>query len=88
MYLHLYLYARKVAGASSSKKLKKITIPLKSPKAIIGNTRKLIAKLRSPSGDTEWSVYYDNMLNYSDEALKHKSSLAARFLDEGKCVYD
>lgn len=81
VYLHLYLHARKVAGASSGKKLKEITIPLNSLKNLIANLRKLIAGLTSASGDTEWAAYYDKMLNYSDEAFVSKGALVAQFLD-------
>lgn len=82
VYLHLYLHARTVAGASSNKKPRKISIPLISLKAIIANLRKLIAGLKSSPGDTQWAAYYDTMLNYSDEAFKNKGALVARFLDD------
>ncbi len=90
VYLHLYLHARQVVGASSGKKIKKIAIPLISLKTIIANLRKLIAKLKSPRGDTEWAAYYDTMLNYSDEVFKYKGVLVARFLDtcDAKSVCD
>jgi 2-polyprenyl-3-methyl-5-hydroxy-6-metoxy-1,4-benzoquinol methylase len=68
--------------ASSEKKLKHISIPLISLKAIISNLRKIIDRLKSSPGDTEWAAYYDTMLNYSDEAFKNKGTRVTKCLDD------
>jgi len=42
-----------------------------------------------PAG-TEWSDYYENRLNYSDDALEHKKEIIQKFLDriQPKTVWD
>lgn len=56
-----------------------IHMPTNRLRALLENLRATVASLKPPGGNTEWADYYEDN-SYSDQAVREKRELVARFL--------
>jgi hypothetical protein len=86
LHLHIHAHAKqqRLYAASSNIKHKEIVLPKSSLMAIVNNLRSTAKKLQKDYKDTEWAKYYENMLNYSEQAFKTKGSILRAMLQKVK----
>lgn len=75
LHIHAHAKQQSVHATDMDGKAKNIFIPKRSLIAILNNLRTTIERLNKRKTDTEWVRYYENMLNYSDEAIEIKNTI-------------
>ena len=80
-YIHIFLQGKKIRDAQSAKNAKEITLTKKALVTILQDLKKMIKASKLKNKETEWGSYYEDMLNYSDDAFSEKAQIVKEYLD-------
>lgn len=95
MLLHLHWHGRMIAkhqttqlraeakSSAGQPARDAIHMPTNRLRALLENLRSTVASLKPPRGSTEWADYYEDN-SYSDQAVREKRDLVARYLEAAK----